>query len=63
MRPERYVEAGLKGVTAKKMDANQGNFEAAVKSDSAKITSRKLTCSTVENPRPGTVRSRFLANL
>ena len=48
MRPERYVEAGLKGVSAKKMDANQGNFEAAVKSDSAKITSRKLTCSTVE---------------
>ena len=48
MRPERYVEAGLKGVSAEKMDANQGNFEAAVKSDSAKITSRKLTCSTVE---------------
>ena len=48
MRPERYVEAGLKGVSAKKMDANQSNFEAAVKSDSAKITSRKLTCSTVE---------------
>ena len=40
MRPERYVEAGLKGVSAEKMDANQGNFEAAVKSDSAKITSR-----------------------
>lgn len=48
MRPERYVEAGLKGVSAKKMDAIQGNFEAAVKPDSAKITSRKLTCSTVE---------------
>ena len=30
------------------MDANQCNFVAAVKSDSAKITSRKLTCSTVE---------------
>ncbi|CAH3044286.1 unnamed protein product [Pocillopora meandrina] len=30
------------------MDANQGNFEAAVKPDSAKITPRKLTCSTVE---------------
>ena len=48
MKPESYVEVGSKGVSAKKMDANQGNFEAAVKPDSAKITSRKLTCSTVE---------------
>lgn len=48
MKPGSYVEAGLKGVSAKKMDANQGNFKAAVKPDSAKITSRKLTCSTVE---------------
>ena len=48
MRPDWYVEAGLKGISAKKMDADQGNFEAAVKPDSAKITPRKLTCSTVE---------------
>ena len=48
MRQDQKEEAGLKGVSAKKMDANQGNFEAAVKPDSAKIASRKLTCSTVE---------------
>ena len=48
MKPESYVEAGSKGFSAKKMDVNQGNFEVAVKPDSAKLTSRKLTCSTVE---------------